>query len=65
MSISLAVALNVALDLGIIAALTYVMSSASRLTPADPATAGAQVRGLKVREQAPEGSAEAPLVLAA
>jgi hypothetical protein len=54
MSIPLAIAVNVLLDLGVIALLAYATSSASRLTPHRPA-AGATLHDLAAHERAPQG----------
>jgi len=52
MSLSLAIALNVVLDLGLIALLAFVMSSASRLTPARPAVRRTALRSVGAAEHA-------------
>ena len=64
MSLSLAIALNVLLDLGLIALLAYVMSSASRLTPRRPAS-GAALRSVAACEQTARQAPVAALDLAA
>ncbi len=65
MSLSLAIALNVLLDLGLIALLAYVMSSASRLTPRRPAAGRAALRSVAGSEQTARQAPVAALDLAA
>jgi len=57
MTIPLAIALNVLLDLGVIAALAYATSSASRLTPHRPAADDATPHALAVHQRAQQGPA--------
>ncbi|MGO8904532.1 MAG: hypothetical protein ACLQMH_02770 [Solirubrobacteraceae bacterium] len=60
MAIPLAIALNVLLDLGVIAALAYATSSASRLTPHRPAAGRATLHALPAHQRAQQGPATSP-----
>ncbi|HME02349.1 MAG TPA: hypothetical protein VKG38_04890 [Solirubrobacteraceae bacterium] len=57
MSTPLAIALNVLLDLGVIAALAYATSSASRLTPHRSAADATTPHALPARRRAQQGPA--------